>query len=431
MAQFRDLGNADQRRGRASSPIPTNRLGRAAAGPQSSFPRSCTNPRPRADGNNLEFIELYNSNPWFQDISGYQLVGGNMTYTFPAGTILAGGAFLVVAASPQSIQNVYGITNVVGPYTGTLKNIGHAPVVGRPGGDPADGSLLQCVIPGRWRPMAPATRSSWPIPPTARAIPGPGTSATSSAARPGRMKPSTPARCATWSSTKCWPTRKTPPCRAFVELYNHSNQTNDLSGCILTDDPATNKFVLPPARLIGPRGFVSFNASQLGFVLNGAGGTVYLHQARWQPGAGRACNSRRRPTGFPLGAGPTAATEFYPLAARTPGTNNSPVQIGDIVINELMYDPISGNDDDQYIELYNKGTNTVSLANWQFICRHHPSLSRPARPWRPDSYLVVAPEPDQPVRQVPEPELGQHAWAISAGSSRTKASGSPWRCRRL
>ena len=31
-----------------------------------------------------------------------------------------------------------------------------------------------------------------------------------------------------------------------------------------------------------------------------------------------------------------------------------------------MYDPISGNDDDQYIELYNQGTNTVSLANWQF-----------------------------------------------------------------
>jgi hypothetical protein len=40
--------------------------------------------------------------------------------------------------------------------------------------------------------------------------------------------------------------------------------------------------------------------------------------------------------------------------------------IGDIVINELMYDPISGNDDDQYIELYNKGTNTINLAGWQF-----------------------------------------------------------------
>jgi hypothetical protein len=78
---------------------------------------------PRTDSDNLEFLELYNSNPWFQDISGYQLTGVNMTYTFPPGTILAGGAYLVVAASPHSMQSVYGITNVMGPYAGTLKHV--------------------------------------------------------------------------------------------------------------------------------------------------------------------------------------------------------------------------------------------------------------------------------------------------------------------
>ena len=36
-----------------------------------------------------------------------------------------------------------------------------------------------------------------------------------------------------------------------------------------------------------------------------------------------------------------------------------------MVINELMYDPISGNDDDQYIELYNRSTNAINLAGWQ------------------------------------------------------------------
>ena len=43
-------------------------------------------PAPRTDGKNLEFLELYNSNPWFQDISGYQLTCADMNYTFPAGT---------------------------------------------------------------------------------------------------------------------------------------------------------------------------------------------------------------------------------------------------------------------------------------------------------------------------------------------------------
>ena len=54
------------------------------------------------------------------------------------------------------------------------------------------------------------------------------------------------------------------------------------------------------------------------------------------------------------------------MTASRPGTNNSPILISDLVINELMYDPISGNDDDQFIELYNHSTNVVNLGGWQF-----------------------------------------------------------------
>ena len=61
-------------------------------------------PASRSDTNNCEFVEIYNSNPWFQDISSYQFVCADMNYTFPAGTILPGGAYLVVAASPGSIR---------------------------------------------------------------------------------------------------------------------------------------------------------------------------------------------------------------------------------------------------------------------------------------------------------------------------------------
>lgn len=63
--------------------------------------------------------------------------------------------------------------------------------------------------------------------------------------------------------------------------------------------------------------------------------------------------------------------------------------IGDIVINELMYDPISGNDADQYIELHNKGTNTVNLAGWQFTSGV--TFTFPANTTiAPNGYLVVA-----------------------------------------
>jgi hypothetical protein len=140
----------------------------------------------------------------------------------------------------------------------------------------------------------------------------------------------------------------------FIELYNHSTQGNDLSGCILTDDPTVNKFVIPAGTVISPGGFVSFTAGQFGFSLNGAGGTLYFIK----PDGSRVLDAVQvepEADGVSFGRWPDGAADFYPLAARTSGTNNSAIWIGDIVINELMYAPINGNDDDQYVELYNKG----------------------------------------------------------------------------
>ncbi len=92
--------------------------------------------------------------------------------------------------------------------------------------------------------------------------------------------------------------------------------------------------------------------------------------------------------GVSYGRWPDGANDFYAFTANTPGTNNSAILIGDVVINELMYDPISGNDDDQYIELYNKGTNTIDLSGWQFtagVTYTFPANSTIA----PNGYVVV------------------------------------------
>src|SRR5262249_23412586 len=70
-----------------------------------------------------EFIELFNSRGEWQDISGYKL-GGEISYTFPAGTFIPGGGFLVIAENPSSLQTNYNITGVLGPYTNKLSNSG-------------------------------------------------------------------------------------------------------------------------------------------------------------------------------------------------------------------------------------------------------------------------------------------------------------------
>jgi hypothetical protein len=80
------------------------------------------NPRPLAGTNStLEFIELYNSQPFSENLTGFRL-SGDIDYAFPNGTVLRAGAFLVVARDPASVQSHYGISGVLGPYTNNLPN---------------------------------------------------------------------------------------------------------------------------------------------------------------------------------------------------------------------------------------------------------------------------------------------------------------------
>lgn len=320
-------------------------------------------PAPRTDTNNCEFLELYNSNPWFQDISGYQITCADMNYTFPPGTVLAGGAWLVVAASPGSIRNVYGITNVMGPYNGSLKKSETLQLL-----DEQGSVLLTVPYSDTWPwPVATAgTGHSLVLANPSYGEGDPRAWAVSDVVggSPGQGECFHPSPLRNVVINEVLAHSENPAVPAFVELYNHSTNAVDVSGCILTDDPATNQFIIPAGTVIGPAGFVSFNASA-GFSLNPAGDTIYFIK----PDGSRVLDAlpfEGQADGVSYGRWPDGANDLYPLQARTPGTNNSAIAIGNIVINELMYDPISGSDDDQYIELYNQGTNTVSLANWQF-----------------------------------------------------------------
>ena len=82
------------------------------------------NPRPvpgQTTNNTHEFIELFNSKPWDEDISGFY-IDGLVRYVFPSNTILHANAYLVVARVPGLIVTNYGITNVVGPWDGATTN---------------------------------------------------------------------------------------------------------------------------------------------------------------------------------------------------------------------------------------------------------------------------------------------------------------------
>ena len=345
-------------------------------------------PAPRTDGNNTEFLEIYNSNPWFHDISGYQIVCADMNYTFPSNTIIPGGAFFVIAASPQGIQNVYGLTtNLFGPYTGSLKKSETLQLLDE------QGAVLLTVPYSNvypWPVAADGTGHSIVLayPTYGEGDPRAWGISDVVGGSPGQMDGFTPSPLRNVVINEILPHSENPAVPQFIELYNHSTNSVDVSGCILTDDPSTNKFVIPSGTVIGPAGFVSFTEPQFGFTLNGAGETLYFIK----PDGSRILDAVQfgaQADGVSYGRWPDGANDFYAFTTNTPGTNNSTILIGDIVINELMYDPISGNDDDQYIELYNKGTNTVSLSGWQFtsgVTFTFPGNTALA----PNGYLVVA-----------------------------------------
>jgi hypothetical protein len=79
------------------------------------------------DSEPLEFVELLNVSSSAVDLSGWQLDDA-VSYTIPGGTVLASGAYLIIAQHPGEFTNEFGI-GAVGPFNGRLSNSGETVVL--------------------------------------------------------------------------------------------------------------------------------------------------------------------------------------------------------------------------------------------------------------------------------------------------------------
>ncbi|HEY2951091.1 MAG TPA: lamin tail domain-containing protein, partial [Verrucomicrobiae bacterium] len=292
-------------------------------------------PADRVDGRNVEFIELYNSNPFFEDLSGWRLTGA-FDYTFPPNTILAGKSFLVVAPAPLDVQAAYGISGVLGGSTNTLPNRSGTVRLRKRSG--------AVVLEVNYSDQPP-----WPV-----AADGTGHSLVLARPTYGESNPQAWAASAfkggspgTADPVPAGPlenvvinellahTPGLPGTADFVELYNHSAVKVDLSGCWLSDDPRTNKFRIADGTTLAPRGFISYPEPQLGFALAAEGGTVFLVHSN-QNRVIDAVRFGGQASGVSIGRCPDGAPAFSALATPTPGTTNAPLRLRDVVINEIM-----------------------------------------------------------------------------------------------
>ncbi|HKX62526.1 MAG TPA: lamin tail domain-containing protein, partial [Verrucomicrobiae bacterium] len=319
-------------------------------------------PAERADGRNGEFIELYNSNPYFEDISGWHL-SGELDFTFPANTILPANGFLLVAPSPSDVGFIYGATGVLGGSTNKLANAG--------------GTLrLQKRSGGIVLELQYSDQPPWPAAPD-------GTGHSLVLARPSYGQ----AEVRAWATSAriggspgaADPIPAAPldhvvineilahtdlPLVDYIELFNYSPFTVDLTGCYLSDDPGTNKYRIPIGTILAPRSFVSFTETQLGFALGANGETAYLVN----PDQTRVLDAVRfggQANGISSGRSPDGAPSWSLLATRTQGTTNGPELVSSVVINEIMYNPLSGDGNDEYVELHNRSGLPVDVGGWR------------------------------------------------------------------
>ena len=71
----------------------------------------------------LEFIEVHNTLSYSMDLSDWTL-DGDITYSFPAGTIIPADGLIAIAKKPSALQSATGSTGYLGPFTGQLPNAG-------------------------------------------------------------------------------------------------------------------------------------------------------------------------------------------------------------------------------------------------------------------------------------------------------------------
>ena len=141
--------------------------------------------KPPSGHDDGEYVELYNQSGGAVNLTGWSFTDG-ISWAFPSGTVLGAGQYLLLAKNPAYLTANYpGLTNLQGPFGGTLRNSGEklrladeranqADLVDYkmggqwPTGAGGEGSSLELMhpamdnsLPSSWRASNESTKSSY------------------------------------------------------------------------------------------------------------------------------------------------------------------------------------------------------------------------------------------------------------------------------
>ncbi|MBN1672640.1 MAG: lamin tail domain-containing protein [Kiritimatiellae bacterium] len=335
-------------------------------------------------GEDYEFIELKNTRGSSLDIANVKFTDG-IEFTFPAGTTLAAGEYIVVVRNKTAFQALYGTgVRVAGQYQGALDN---------------GGEELELRDAYNEKILAFAYKDGW-----FASTDGDGFSLV--------MKDLAPHDAAHWENRSAWRasytyggspgkgdvdlgivinevlTHTDPPLEDAVEIRNVSSGSVDISGWYLSDElQSPKKYRVPNGTVLPAGGYTvlyeyQFNptpADPACFALSSHGEKLWLSAAnsigtltgyrafadfgaalngvsfgRYVRSDGEADYPAMKNRTFGVDS-PASLAEFRQGRGKT----NSGPAVGPVVINEIMYHPAE--DGDEFIELLNVSGSTVTL----------------------------------------------------------------------
>jgi hypothetical protein len=320
-------------------------------------------------GNGFEFIELSNIGYVPVDLTGMFFDEG-ITFTFPAGTMLAPGARLVLSSAldTNGFATRYPGVVVAGQFDGNLANGGERITLrdrtgvivvsvdydddnGWPTAPDGQGSSLELIDPfagadepANWQ----ASTQLYGTPGLSSAAPG------LPAVRINELMAENLTAVANGSTHPDW-----------VELYNAGSSATNIGGWSLTDDGNARRFVFPAGTTIAAGGYLlvwcdaTTNTTpglHTGFALGRNGETIQLFNSATSRVDAVTYGLQVADYSFGrIGAG-------WQLTLPTPNAANMIATVGSAVslaINEWLANPLPGQSD--WVELHNTANAPVSL----------------------------------------------------------------------
>lgn len=323
------------------------------------------------DANELEFIELKNTSTAEMDLSGIRFTNG-IAYTFPLGKKLSPGKFVVLARDAEAFALRYPGVAIDGVYTNKLADSGETISLVHAAGAPIFSVKYSDLAP--W-PLTPDGAGNSLVPRDANLNADPNDAANWRASArvggsPGQDDP--PINVLPIAVNEAL-THTDLPVVDAIELYNPNNQSVDVGNWFLTDDRLTaKKFKIPAPTVIAAKGYVVFTEADFNatpgqgtsFSLSSHGDEVFLYSAD------TAGNLTGYSDGFGFDGAENGVTFgrytnsigevlFPAQQANTLGAVNSGPRVGNVVINEIRYQPKAG--DEEFIELRNTTSSAIKL----------------------------------------------------------------------